>query len=51
MSNTAGLRKPYCGEIYVSGIFKELVYKYNVKKIYGSDSHTASDVGRDFDKE
>ncbi|OOM79485.1 histidinol-phosphatase HisJ [Clostridium sp. BL-8] len=49
--NTAGLRKPYCGEIYVSGIFKELVDQYGVKKVYGSDSHTASDVGRDFDKE
>ncbi|WP_297423915.1 histidinol-phosphatase HisJ [Clostridium sp.] len=49
--NTAGLRKPYCGEIYVSGTFKELVNKYGVKKIYGSDSHTASDIGRDFDKE
>ena len=49
--NTAGLRKPYCGEIYVSDIFKELVEKYEVKKVYGSDSHTASDVGRDFDKE
>jgi histidinol-phosphatase (PHP family) len=49
--NTAGLRKPYCGEIYVGDIFKELVEKYEVKKIYGSDSHMASDVGRDFDKE
>ena len=49
--NTAGLRKPYCGEIYVSGIFKELVEKYEIKKVYGADSHTASDVGRDFDKE
>lgn len=49
--NTAGLRKPYCGEIYVSGIFKELINKYDVKKIYGSDSHISSDIGRDFDKE
>jgi histidinol-phosphatase (PHP family) len=49
--NTAGLRKPFCGEIYVSDVFKELVEKYGVKKVYGSDSHTASDVGRDFDKE
>lgn len=49
--NTAGLRKPYCGEIYVSGIFKELIDKYEVIKVYGSDSHTASDVGRVFDKE
>jgi len=49
--NTAGLRKPYCGEIYVSGIFKELVNKYGVNQVYGSDSHTANDIGRDFDKE
>jgi len=49
--NTAGLRKPYCKEIYVSDIFKELVEIYGVKKVYGSDSHTASDIGRDFDKE
>lgn len=49
--NTAGLRKPYCGEIYVADTFKELVNKYAVKKVYGSDSHTAKDVGRDFDKE
>ena len=25
--------------------------EYNVKKVYGSDSHTSKDVGRDFDKE
>lgn len=49
--NTAGLRKPYCGEIYVADFFKELVNKYEVKKVYGSDSHTAKDIGRDFDKE
>ena len=49
--NTAGLRKPYCGEIYVSGLFKELVEKYGIKRVYGSDSHTSSDVARDFDKE
>jgi len=48
--NTAGLRKPYCGEIYVSDIFKELVEKYEVKKVYGSDSHTANDIARDFNK-
>lgn len=49
--NTAGIRKPYCKELYVSGIFKELIEEYNVKKVYGSDSHTSKDVGRDFDKE
>lgn len=49
--NTAGLRKAYCGEIYVSDILKELIEKYEIKKVYGSDSHTASDIGRDFDKD
>lgn len=49
--NTAGLRKPYCGEIYVSDVFKDLVDKYEIRKVYGSDSHTSKDVGRDFDKE
>ncbi len=49
--NTAGLRKPYCKELYVSGIFKELIEEYNIEKVYGSDSHTSKDVGRDFDKE
>ena len=49
--NTAGLRKPYCGEIYVSDIFKKLVEDYGIRKVYGSDSHTASDIARDFDKE
>lgn len=48
--NTAGLRKPYCKEIYPSGIFADLVKSYGINVVYGSDSHTASDVGRDFDK-
>lgn len=48
--NTAGLRKEYCGEIYVSDIFKELVEQYEVRKVYGSDAHIASDVGRFFNK-
>lgn len=46
--NTAGMRKPYCGEAYPTGLFADLVKKYGVKVVYGSDSHTASDVGRDF---
>ena len=48
--NTAGLRKEGCGEIYVDGKLKELVEKYEIKKVYGSDSHVAKDVGKDFDK-
>lgn len=46
--NTAGLRKPYCKEIYPSGIFEMLAERYSIKKVYGSDAHTALDVGRDF---
>lgn len=46
--NTAGIRKPYCKEIYPSGIFAELINRYGVNVVYGSDAHTALDVGRDF---
>lgn len=46
--NTAGFRKPYCKELYPSGVFAELVKKYDVRFVYGSDAHTAADVGRDF---
>jgi len=46
--NTAGIRKPYCGEIYPSGIFAELVKSNNIKIVYGSDAHMAEDVGKNF---
>lgn len=46
--NTAGLRKELCKEIYPSGKFMELVNKYNIKKVYGSDSHQGNDVGEGF---
>lgn len=46
--NTAGLRKDRCGEPYPSGKFLELVKKYELKMVYGSDSHSASDVGKGF---
>ena len=48
--NTAGLRKEYCNEIYVSGYFRELVEKYEIRTVFGSDSHEAKDVGSGFDK-
>lgn len=48
--NTSGLIKPYCKEIYPSGIFMDYAKKYNIPYVYGSDAHTASDVGRFFDK-
>ena len=46
--NTAGIRKPYCKESYPSGIFLDLVNAYDVKMVYGSDAHNASDVGKNF---
>ena len=49
--NTSGLRKELCNEVYPTGLFKELVDKYNVKKVYGSDSHRAIDVGEGFEEQ
>lgn len=46
--NTAGLRKEGCGEVYVYGKFKELVEQYDIRQVYGSDSHSSQDVARDF---
>lgn len=46
--NTAGLRKEYCKEEYPSGKLKELVKKYNIKEVYGSDSHESKDVAYNF---
>ena len=47
--NTAGLRKELCGETYPSGIFLDIIDKNNIRKIYGSDSHSARDVGEGFE--
>jgi len=47
--NTAGLRKPFCKEIYPSGMFLELIKMYEVEMVYGSDAHAYSDVGSAFD--
>lgn len=46
--NTAGLRKPFCGEVYPSGLFMELAKMYHIPMVYGSDAHRAQDVGSDF---
>lgn len=43
--NVSGYRKPYCKEAYIDGYLLELVRKYNVKTILGSDSHTHDTVG------
>lgn len=42
--NVSGLRKPYCGEVYVSGYLKELADEYGIKTVLGSDSHTAETI-------
>ncbi len=47
--NTAGLRKPLCKEVYPAGVFLELIKKYKVEFVYGSDAHTAGDVGSAFE--
>lgn len=48
--NTAGVRKKYCGEVYPSGMLNEIIDEYGIEKIYGSDSHSAKDVGFGFGK-
>mgnify|MGYP004549341817 FL=1 len=48
--NTAGIRKKYCKEVYPSGLLNNLIDKSGITKIYGSDSHTAKDVGFGFGK-
>jgi len=47
--NTAGLRKPV-GEIYPSEEILELIKKYEIPIVFGSDAHRPQDVGRDFDQ-
>ena len=46
--NTAGLRKPFCHEIYPSDYFLELIKKYEVEAIYGSDAHRGVDLGEGY---
>ncbi|MBD7910712.1 MULTISPECIES: histidinol-phosphatase HisJ [Clostridium] len=46
--NTAGIRKEYCREEYPSGILMELIKKYNITEVYGSDAHRAEDVAYEF---
>lgn len=46
--NTAGLRKEFCGEAYLSGDLLDLVRENNIKIVYGSDAHRSIDVGKGF---
>lgn len=48
--NTSGLRKELCNEVYPTGIFNELLDEYKIRKVYGSDSHRAIDVGAGFEE-
>lgn len=47
--NTSGIRKELCGEVYPTGLFRELANKKNIRIVYGSDSHRAIDVGEGFE--
>jgi|GEM_PF-1051194 len=47
-ADTAGLRKPLCGEVYLSGYLKELAEKYGIGIVYGSDAHKPEDVAKNF---
>lgn len=49
--NTAGLRKPYCGEVYPSGYFFNKAKELGVAMVFGSDSHKAEDIAADFNKD
>ena len=44
--NVAGLFKEDCGEVYISGYLAELVKKYNVKVVLGSDSHSSKFIDK-----
>lgn len=38
--NISGLYKEDCGEEYISGYLYDLIKKYNIPMVFGSDSHT-----------
>ncbi len=46
--NTAGLRKPFCGERYPYDEILKLILENHIKCVYGSDSHQCQDVGYEF---
>lgn len=47
--NTSGLRKPV-GEIYPAEEIVELISRYGIPIVFGSDAHRPKDVGRDLDQ-
>ena len=44
--NVAGLFKEDCGEVYINGYLAELIKKYNVKLVLGSDSHSSKFIDK-----
>lgn len=42
--NAAGLRKPYCGEVYPNPIIQGLAYVCGVPYVMGSDAHSIADI-------
>lgn len=44
--NVAGLFKEDCGETYISGYLAELIKKYNIKVVLGSDSHSSKFIDK-----
>ena len=44
--NVAGLFKEDCGEVYIGGYLAELIKKYNVKVVLGSDSHSSKFIDK-----
>lgn len=46
--NVAGLRKEFCGETYPNAQIVKMAQKQNIPLIYGSDAHSARDVGKNY---
>jgi histidinol-phosphatase (PHP family) len=46
--NVAGLRKEFCGETYPSEWIAKMARQQKIPLIYGSDAHSARDVGKHY---
>jgi histidinol-phosphatase (PHP family) len=46
--NVAGLRKEFCGETYPDEWIAKMALKQKIPLIYGSDAHSARDVGKNY---
>lgn len=46
--NVAGLRKEFCGDTYPGESIAKLAIQQNIPLIYGSDAHSARDVGKNY---